>query len=64
MVRDSAGEEVFAGNLAVGQSQQVKASPPVRVMSTDGAVTVTLAGGAARAIGEPGVAGQRTFVAD
>ena len=64
VVRDSAGEEVFAGNLAVGQSQQVKASPPVRVMSTDGAVTVSLAGGAAGAVGEPGIAGQRTFVAD
>ncbi len=63
VVRDSSGEEVYAGNLAVGQSQEVKASPPVRVMSTDGAVTVSLAGGAARAVGEPGVAGQGTFVA-
>ena len=33
-------------------------------MSTDGAVTVSLAGGAARAVGEPGVAGQGTFVVD
>ena len=33
-------------------------------MSTDGAVTASLAGGAPRAVGEPGVAGQGTFVVD
>lgn len=64
VVRDAAGEDVFKGNLAVGQTRELKASPPVRVMSSDGAVTVSLAGGEAQAIGEPGVAGQRTFVAD
>lgn len=64
VVRDASGSEVFKGNLAVGQAQQLKASPPVRVDSTDGAVTVSLAGGEARAVGEPGVAGQGTFVAD
>ena len=35
----------------------------VRVMSTDGAVTVSIAGAEARAIGEAGVSGQGTFVA-
>ena len=64
VVRDAQGTEVFAGNLAVGQTHEVKASPPVRVMSTDGAVTVSVAGGKARAVGEPGVAGQGAFVAD
>ncbi|PKH41264.1 hypothetical protein CXG46_09215 [Nocardioides alpinus] len=64
VIRDGAGTEVFTGNLAVGESREVKASPPVRVQSTDGAVTVALAGGKARAVGEPGVAGQGTFVAD
>ncbi len=64
VVRDASGEEVFAGNLSVGQSRELKASPPVRVMSTDGAVTASLAGGAARAVGEPGIAGQRTYVVD
>ncbi|KQV69673.1 hypothetical protein ASC64_07505 [Nocardioides sp. Root122] len=64
VVRDASGEEVFKGNLAVGQTRELKASPPVRVMSSDGAVTVSLAGGDARAVGEPGVAGQGTFVAD
>ncbi len=62
VVRDGAGKEVFKGNLAVGETREVQASPPVRVQSTDGAVTVSLAGGAARAVGEPGVAGQGTYV--
>jgi cytoskeleton protein RodZ len=64
VVRDAVGEIVFKGNLAVGQTRELKVSPPVRVQSTDGAVTVALAGGEARAVGEPGVAGQGTFVAD
>lgn len=63
VVRDGAGEEVFGGALAAGQSREVQASPPVRVMSTDGAVTVSIAGAEAGAIGEAGVSGQRTFVA-
>ncbi|TGN65447.1 helix-turn-helix domain-containing protein [Nocardioides eburneiflavus] len=64
VVRDGAGEVVFKGSLAVGQTRELDASPPVRVHSTDGAVTVSIAGGAARPVGEPGVAGQGTFVAD
>lgn len=64
VVRDGAGEVVFKGSLAVGQTRELKASPPVRVQSTDGAVTVSLAGGEARPVGEPGVAGQGTFVAN
>jgi hypothetical protein len=64
VVRDARGEIVFKGNLAVGQTRELKVSPPVRVQSTDGAVTVSLAGGEARPVGEPGVAGQGTFVAD
>lgn len=64
VVRDASGEVVFKGGLAVGETRELEASPPVRVQSTDGAVTVSLAGGDARAVGEPGVAGQGTFVAD
>ncbi len=64
VIRDGSGAEVFAGNLAAGESREVQASPPVRVQSTDGAVTASLAGGQARAIGESGVAGQGTFVVD
>jgi cytoskeleton protein RodZ len=64
VVRDGAGEEVFDGALAAGQTRELKASPPVRVMSTDGAVTAALAGGEPRPVGESGVAGQGTFVVD
>jgi len=64
VVRDSSGNEVFKGALAAGGTREVQASPPVRVQSTDGAVTVSLAGGESRAVGEPGVAGQGTFVVD
>lgn len=63
VVRDGAGEIVFKGNLAVGDTRELDAAPPVRVQSTDGAVTVALDGQDARAVGEPGVAGQGTFVA-
>lgn len=48
----------------MGETRELKASPPVRVETTDGAVTVSLAGGDARAVGEPGVAGQGTYVVD
>lgn len=64
LVRDAEGTIVFKGTLAVGETQELKASPPVRVESTDGAVTVAVAGGTTRPVGEPGVAGQGTFVAD
>jgi hypothetical protein len=62
VVRDGAGEVVFSGSLAVGQVQELRAAPPVRVQSSDGAVTVALDGADARPVGEPGVAGQGTFV--
>jgi hypothetical protein len=63
VVRDGAGKIVFKGNLAVGDVKEISAAPPVRVQSTDGAVTVALDGQAARPIGENGVAGQGTYVA-
>lgn len=62
VVRDGAGEIVFRGSLAAGATQDVKAAPPVRVQSSDGSVTVALADGAAKAVGETGVAAQGTFV--
>ncbi len=64
VVRDGGGDIVFKGNLAAGQSRELKVAPPVRVQSTDGAVTVALEGAAARPVGETGVAGQGTFVSD
>lgn len=63
VVRDGAGTIVFKGNLAVGDVKELDAAPPVRVQTTDGAVTVSLDGQDAKAIGESGVAGQGTYVA-
>jgi hypothetical protein len=62
VVRDGAGEIAFSGSLAVGQTQELRVAPPVRVQSSDGAVTVAVDGADARPVGEPGVAGQGTFV--
>lgn len=62
VVRDGSGEIVFKGNLAVGDVKELDAAPPVRVQTTDGAVTVALDGQAAKPIGESGVAGQGTYV--
>jgi hypothetical protein len=63
VVRDAAGEIVYKGNLAVGDTRELRASPPVRVQSTDGAVTVGIDDRPARAVGEAGSPGQGTFVA-
>ena len=63
VVRDGAGTIVFKGNLAVGDVKELDAAPPVRVQTTDGAVTVALDGQDAKPIGESGVAGQGTYVA-
>jgi len=63
VVRDGSGEIVFKGNLAVGEVKELDAVPPVRVQTTDGAVTVALDGQDAKPIGESGVAGQGTYVA-
>ena len=44
-VRDGGGALVFDGELALGQSKQVRATPPVTVEASNGAaVSVTLAG--------------------
>ena len=61
LVRDSNGTVVFEGNLAIGESTTVKASPPVRVQSSDGSVTVTVAGKRRGSIGEAGEPGQGTY---
>jgi len=63
VVRDGSGEIVFKGNLAVGEVKELDAAPPIRVQTTDGAVTVALDGQDAKPIGESGVAGQGTYVA-
>ncbi|UUZ58746.1 helix-turn-helix domain-containing protein [Nocardioides sp. B-3] len=63
VVRDGSAEIVFKGNLAVGEVKELEAAPPVRVLTTDGSVTVSLDGRDAKPIGEAGVGGQGTYVA-
>lgn len=62
VVRDSGGKIVFKGSLTAGSSKDLKVSPPVRVQSSDGAVTVALGKADPRPVGDAGVAGQSTFV--
>ena len=44
VVRDGNDRLVFSGDLAYGQSHALRAAPPIRIQSTDGAVQVTVAG--------------------
>jgi hypothetical protein len=44
VVRDGTGRLVFSGDLSYGQRHTLQASPPVRIQSTDGSVTVTVDG--------------------
>ncbi len=64
VVRDSLGVVVFKGNLAIGESRTVKASPPLRVQTSDGAVTVSVAGLERGPVGEPGQAAQGTYAGE
>ncbi len=64
VVRDSNGAVVFKGNLAIGDSRTVEASPPIRVQSSDGSVTVGIAGVDRGPVGETGTAAQGTYAAD
>ncbi|MBI2243267.1 MAG: DUF4115 domain-containing protein [Nocardioides sp.] len=63
VVRDGAGEVVYSGDLAYGQSKTVKASPPVRVQSSDGALHVTVDGQDRGPLGADGQPAQNTFAA-
>ncbi len=44
VVHNGLGKVVFSGDLAYGQQHTVQVSPPVRVQSSDGSVTVRVAG--------------------
>jgi cytoskeleton protein RodZ len=63
VVRDGAGEVVFNGDLAFGQSRTFKAAPPVRVQSSDGGLNVTLDGQDRGPLGADGQPAQNTFAA-
>lgn len=64
VVRDANGAVVFQGNLAIGEKQVVKASPPVRVQSSDGSVTVVVDGAKRGAIGQEGQPSQGTYAGE
>ncbi len=63
VVRDGAGEVVFSGDLAYGKAKTIKASPPVRVQSSDGALRVTVDGQDRGPLGADGQPAQNTFAA-
>lgn len=62
-VRDAAGKIVFEGNLAFGQTTELRAVAPIRIYSTDGSVTYALGSARATALGETGVEVNKTLVA-
>ena len=62
IVRDGAGAVVFNGDLAFGGSKTLSVSPPVRVQSTDGSVTVSVDGEDHGPLGATGSPGSGTFV--
>lgn len=63
VVRDGAGEVVFTGDLAYGDSKTLKAAPPVRVQSSDGALLITVDGEDRGPLGADGQPAQNTFAA-
>jgi cytoskeleton protein RodZ len=62
VVRDGGGDVVYDGNLAFGQTLELKVAPPVRISTSDGSVTASIDGGDARALGTTGEATNKTLV--
>ncbi|TNM39434.1 helix-turn-helix domain-containing protein [Nocardioides albidus] len=63
VIRDAAGEIVFDGDLAFGQTSELKVVPPVRIWSSDGSVTYAIGGKKAQALGETGAEVSKTLLA-
>lgn len=63
VVRDADGDIVFDGSLAFQQSTELEVVPPVRVWSSDGSVTASVAGEEAAPLGEIGTEVNKTLVA-
>lgn len=61
LVRDGSGKEVFDGQLAFGQSTELKVSPPVRIWSSDGSVTAAVDCKDPVALGDTGVEVTKTL---
>jgi hypothetical protein len=63
VVHDGAGQVVFNGDLAFGDTQTVKAAPPVLVQSSDGGLGVTIDGADQGPLGAVGQPASNTFAA-
>jgi len=63
VVRDASGDVVFDGNLAFGQTSNLKVVPPVRVWTSDGSVTASVDGQEAKPLGDTGSEASTTLVA-
>ena len=62
VVRDGAGQVIFSGDLAFGESKTLpRVAPPVRIQSTDGSVVVNVDGEDRGALGATGQTAQNTF---
>ena len=61
VVRDGTGKTVFSGNLAFGETRKLAVSPPVRVQSTDGSLTVSVDGHDHGELGATGEQAQDIF---
>lgn len=61
-VRDGAGEIVFDGALAFGQTTELRIVPPIRITASDGSVTYALGKARAKALGDTGVDVAKTLV--
>jgi hypothetical protein len=62
VVRNGVGKVVFSGDLSYGQRHTLQVSPPVRVQSTDGSVTVAVAGQARGHMGPAGRPASASYV--
>jgi len=60
-VRDASGGVVFDGTLAFGETRTLEVSPPVRVQSTDGSLTVSVDGEDHGSLGATGETAQNMF---
>jgi hypothetical protein len=64
ILRDGTGKVIFHGPLSFGQTRSFRVSPPVRVQTTDGSLTVTVNGQDKGALGATGRPASNTFVVD
>lgn len=63
VVHDGTGQVVFNGDLAYGDTRTIKATPPVQVQSSDGALGVSIDGKDQGPLGTEGQPASNTFAA-